>query len=622
MIHTHNLMKNLTQFFYGNIVYPYMSSKTENYHRNANESQGGDNDDFDYFITSDLPLEQVYNMLKLKNMSDREIDVIVDKLKDNRDSIKKVVKKFMGKIDSSYGHLDIPELIKKGMKHADKYGLTDAQKKVFINHVMKGDIYNEFSYQNEIKYSPMAKFLGFDFVHGQIIKIAPKDHTKLNELHMLYDESKHIHADVKTNIANYRDCAPEAITGQYDRTKHNVSISIHPVLAAIFLPKVDYIERRMLYTNIARMVLSRGQAYLKNFNFHLQSNIAPGELDAELELAHDIAYDPNALEYFKDDSPMDNIIKRYRCQVELYRSVLNLRQGKYYSTGYDVNDGISGFLKVINSYDWTFFDSPELFQVQDEGTILRKLLAVFSCRPTFTQLSSFSNRYGLGHTNITNLSKTTFVNIPIVNIKLPIDMVGGNQIYSLPLARALTQTDYFIEHKVVVPKKKSVIYSNQVAFFYANRKYPTVNFNSANMTMRYLNLPMSFINQTTINKTIIDFQDKFRIGRDWFDLRSVVLLQRPPINGIDISTGCSAAIAVDPNSPTNLFQGSAGPIYIHYNPSIASIQYLEGNQPANQSQFVSNTPISFIDDITNDPTRIGFRDEAQQRGTIFFYVKS
>ena len=600
-----------------------MSAKTENYHRNANEKQDDSDTDFNYFITSDLPIEQIYNMLKLKNMSDKEIEATVDKIKEVRESIKKAVRRFLGKINASYGHLDIPELIKKGLKHAEKYGLTEAQKKVFIDHVLKGDIYSYHTYENEFRYTPMAKFLGFDFIHGQMIKLAPKDHSKLNELHMLYDETKHIHADVKTNIANYRDCAPEAITGSYDRTKHNVSVSIHPVVAMLFLPKIDYLERRMLYTNIARMVLSRAQAYLKGFNFHMQSNVAPGELDAEFELSHDIAFDPNSLEYFRDDSPIDNIIKRYRAQVELYLCVLNLRQGRYYSTGYAENDGIAGLLRVLNSYDWTFFDSPELFHVQDEGTVLRKLLAIFSVRPTFTQLSSFSNRYGLGHTAITGLSKTVFVNIPIVNIKLPIDLIG-NQVHAISLARALTQTDYFIEHKIVVPKNKSVIYSNEVAFFYANRRYPTVNFTAANctLTMRYLSLPISFVNQTTINKTVIHFDNRFRIGRDWFNLRSVVMLQRPPITGVDIATGCSAAIVVDPNSPTHLFQGYNSPyIYIHYNPSIASIQYLEGNQPQGQSQFIANTPICYIDEYTTDPSRIGFRTEAKERGTIFFYVK-
>lgn len=596
-----------------------MSSKDQNYSRNANESHGDSTNDFDYFITSDLPIAQVYNMLKLKNMSEKEIEAVVDKLKDTRDNIRKVVRKFLGKINASYGHLDIPELIKKGMKHAEKYGLTDVQKKVFINHVMKGDIYSEYSYQGEMKFSPMAKFLGFDFVHGQMIKVAPKDHNKLNELNMLYDETKHLHADVKLNIANYRDCAPEALNGKYDRTKYNVSISIHPVLAALFLPKIDYLERRMLYTNIARMVLSRGQAYLKNFNFHLQSNIAPGELDAELELAHDIAHDPNALEYFKDDSPMDNIIKRYRCQVELYLSVLNLRQGKYYSTGYGENDGISGFIRVINSYDWTFFDSPELFQVQDEGTILRKLLAVFSCRPTFTQLSSFSNRYGLGYTTVTDFAKTKFVNIPVVNIKLPIDLIS-NQTHAISLQKALTQTDYFIEHKSVVPKNKSIIYSNQVAFFYANRRYPTVNFNNAsNLTLRYMSLPISFINQTTINRTIIQFENDFRIGRDWFALRSVVVLNRPPISGVDIATGCSALITVANSSPMASFSTATGTFYICYNPSCAAIQYLDTS--SGSAQFIGNSPVTFVDEVTTDPNTIAFRTEAQERGTIFFYVK-
>lgn len=603
-----------------------MSNKTENYHRNAIDTKdegGGDvESDYNFFITSDLPMEQVYSRLRMrKNMSDKEIDAFIDKLKESRERIRKVVRRFLAKINTTYGHLDIPELIKKGMKHAEKYGLNEIQKKVFISHVMKGDIYNAYSYDNELRYSPMAKFLGFDFLRGQMINIAPKDHSKLNELHMLYDETKHIHADVKNQLFNYRDCAPEAITGKYDRTKHNVNVSIHPVLAALFFPKVDYLERRMLYTNIARMVLSRGEAYLKNFNFHLQSNIAPGELDAEFELAHDISHDPNALEYFKDDSPVDNILKRFRCQIELYQSVLNLRQGKYYSTGYAENDGISGFLRIINSYDWTFFDSPELFHVQDEGTVLRKLLAVFSCRPTFTQLSSYANRYGLGYTNLNTLSKTVFVNIPIVNIKLPMDPVGNNQHHAVSLKQALTQTDYFIEHKIVVPKNKSVIFSNKVAFFYANRRFPTVNFNAMSMNMRCVSLPISFVNQTTINHTMLSFDPIFRIGRDSFELRSVVLLQRPPISGIDIAIGCSAVIVAYPPNATSGMLGHS-PTYLHYNPTIASmLQYVDEPQK-DYLHYRSNSPVSYIDEVcmSGDPRAIGFRQEAQERGTIFFYV--
>ncbi len=97
-------------------------SKTENYHRNANESQGQSNTESDYTFPLNLPIEQVYNILKLQNKSDKEIDAIVDKIKEDREHVRKVVRKFLSKINSSYGHLDIPELIKKGMKHAEKYG--------------------------------------------------------------------------------------------------------------------------------------------------------------------------------------------------------------------------------------------------------------------------------------------------------------------------------------------------------------------------------------------------------------------------------------------------------------------------------------------------------------------
>lgn len=595
-----------------------MSQKAENYHRNTTDQSGLD-DDYSYFITSDLPVEQIINVLRLKGTPDREVDATIEKIKNARSRIQKVVNKFLGKINSTYSHLDIPQIIHKGMQHANKYGLSDVEKKVFVSHVLKGDIQNNYTYQNQIMYTPMAKFLGFDFVHGQMIKIGPADHSKLNELHALYETSRPIHSNLKTNIANYRDCAPEAINGRYLRDKHNVNVSIHPVVAALFFPKVDYLEKRMLYTNLARMVLSRAQAYLRDFKFH-QSDVTPMEMNADFELAHDIAHDPNALEHFRDDAPIDNILKRYRAQIELYKAVDNLRHGIYYSTGYESNDGISGLIRILNSYEWTFFDSPDAFAVQDEGTVLRKLLAIFSCRPTFTQLSSFSNRYGMGLTTITGLSKTVFVNIPVINIKLPIDLIG-NQVHAIQLDRAMSQSDYFIEHKAVVPKNKSVIYSNQVAFFYANRRYPSINFNNSNMTLRYMSMPATFINQTTINKTIIHFNNRFRIGRDWFDLRSVVLLQRPPINGIDIATGCSAVVVVDPNSPTTFYQNNGASIYVHYNPSVAAIQYFDGNQPVGQSQFVSNTPVTYIDESTNDPSRLGFVQEARERGTIFFYTK-
>jgi hypothetical protein len=604
-----------------------MSSKTENMHRNSLENADTD-DDYRYFINPELPIEQIYNVLRMKGMSDSDIDTTIDKVKDARDRIAKVVGKFVRKIDSTYSHLDLPDIIKKGVQHAKKYGLTDVERKVFVNTVLKGDVHNNYTYMNQLRYTPMAKFLGFDFVHGHTIKLGPSDYSKLNELYALYESSKHIHANIKANAMNYRDCAPEAIDGQYDRTKNNVNSSIHPVIAALFFPKIEQIEKTMLFTNIARMVLIRSQAYLRDFKFNVQGNITSYEINADFELGCNISEDPNALEHFRDDTPIENIIKRYTAQIELYMTVDNLRQGRYYSpagyagyANYDNvlrSDGITGLGRVLNSYEWTFFDSPDAFAIQDEGTFLRKLLAVFSCRPTFTQLSSLSGRFGLGVHSVTGLAKTVFVNIPVINIKLPIDLLNDTPT-EINLKDSMTQMDYFIEHKAFVPKNKSVVYSNNVAFFYANRRHPSINFNNTRTSLRFIAVPYSFINPTTINKAQIIFKDTLEIGRDLFELRSVVVLQRPSLSGIDIDVaiGCSALIVADSRSPSLTF-GDRSDRYLHYNPSNAAIKYPDSAT----TTYVTDTPVALIPREASRPEDIGFVQEAKERGTIFIYAKN
>jgi len=585
----------------------------ENYQRNASEN--GSETDFDYFVTTELPLQQVRDMLSLQHKSESEIETTLEKLKETRDRINKYVRRFIRKIENYYGHLDLPELMKKGIKHAAKHKFSEAEKRVFINHVVKGDVYGDFAFLTDQKYSAMSKFLGFSDQRGIMLRIEPKDQAKLNELKMMYDQTITLHANVKNNAFNYRDCAPEALSGSYDRTKNDVNVSIHPVLAMLFLPKVTYIERRMLYTNIARMVLSRGQAYLKGTNFHLQVGVAPGELDAEFELARDIAFDPNTMDQFKDQTPITNITKRFRCQIELYKTVLNLRQGRYYSTGgYGQDDGISGFIRVINEQDWSFFDSPDLYHVQDEGTVLRKLLAVFSIRPTLTQLTSFGQRMGLGFASVSGMAKSKIMNIPIINLKLPLDVLGNMGSQQIQLDRSLNQSDTFIEHRALVPKNKSVIYSEQVCFFYANRKYQAVNFAALNASLntRCIAVPTPVLNTTKTNTTAISFNDDIIVGREYFTIRSICVLQRPPLAGFDMYTGVSAVIRHEENNVTT---------HYHYNPSYASLQFYDPGMPAGGLQYRSNDPITWIAEYETNPANIGFHTEGEMRGTIFFYVR-
>jgi len=117
---------------------------------NRNTENTGSNDDYEYFLTSELPLDHARKMLEMKGLSQKDVDVVIDKLKDTRDHLRKVVRKFINKIYVSYSHLDLPELLKKGMKHASKYGFGDLEKTLFRKMILKGDSGNKYTYDEEL----------------------------------------------------------------------------------------------------------------------------------------------------------------------------------------------------------------------------------------------------------------------------------------------------------------------------------------------------------------------------------------------------------------------------------------------------------------------------------------
>lgn len=577
----------------------------------SNRNSTKDFDEVETYLQTGLPSIQVANLMKLSGKDDAEISVHIEKYEESRRKIKKYIKKFIDKIERRYGELDVPELIKKGIKFANKHGFSKAEEKEFIDQVMRGDdVYNPMP---EMQYSDMSKFLGFSSVPS-FMNIKATDHSILEEISQLFDGSKSIHASVKNNLSIYKSCAPEAITGRYDRDKHNISVFIHPIIVALFLPKLKAIEKRMLISNIGRMVVQRSIHLLKKYQAY-SSSMLPTEFEADLDLMTDIAKDPNSMNYFSDDSPLSNLLKRFKIQIELYKNVLSLRAGNYYSKSENDNIGddyVTGLGRILQSYEWTYFDSPEYYHVQDEGTFLRKLLSVFSLRPTFTQLSSLMTSSTMGYSNF-GASRLTFVNTPIVNVKLPRLSLAGNQ--AVPFVRlnsALSQTENFIENKMIIPKHKVVIHSRDLLFFYVNRRYHSINFTSTEMSLKYMSVPGTIQNITNVNQTELHFDERFNIGsgqRQTFFLRSVIVLNHIPKN--EFATLGSSAIVI--KKPSQTIQANTVPTYLYYNPITANIM-IEGKN----KQYTTNKPIMTIPEYRT-PTGPGFYDLARKMGTIFVY---
>jgi hypothetical protein len=577
-----------------------------------NATQDSVDHDVDFYLKHDsIPVDQIRTILKHKKLSDEKIDDFISKVVDTRTKVQKYARKFINRVDQHYGMHDIPTIVKKAAKFAEKHALTTTERDAVVSMAMKGDVANSFNPTNELKYTEMAKFMGVETQAGQVLNLSNKDYAPLNEITKMFELTRTLHADVKNQLALYRDCAPEAVTGTFDKTKNNLSTHIHPVLVALFLPKIEAIEKRMLYTNIGRIVLQRALPYIDR-HIALHDNILNGELEAEWELTYDIVKDPNSLAYFSDDTPITNMMKRFKIQIELWKNVLSLRQGKYYASDYSEEGGINGFLRVLSQYDWSFFDSPDMFHVQDEGTVLRKLLAVFSLRPTFAQISSLTNKTIMGYSNFAGLARTSFLNIPIVNVKLP-TLLTNLPNGTIHINNALSQSDWYIDRRQLTPKNKNVIYTRDLIFFYANRRYQSVNIANLSLGFRYQSVPMQSWNvgHTAVNETPLNFDDSITIGKDVLNLRSVVMIYKPPVMD-HVSVGASAVVV------KNVGPGIPAPIYLHYNPVLANFQTWN----ASVGGYTANKPITALPAVSAPGSGIeNFQDNARKFGTIFLYSK-
>lgn len=570
-----------------------------------------------FYLKLGLPTSQVESILSQQIKDHKELDAAMKFYDTQLHKIRKVSKKFAEKIVQKYNHLDAPELIKKGIKFAAKHQLKEAEIEAFKNIILKGDPTNQYSPIAEINYTEMSKFFGVSNQIGHTISIKPPDYAALNEIARLYDLNKPLHAAVKNNFVTYTGCAPEVIMSSFDRNKHNINLFIHPLLMALFMPKVEALDRRMLLANIGRLVIQRTQLYFQsqpssakqlakfaNWNFN-SNELLPTEFQADLELLYAISRDPNSLNYFTDESPMSNLLKRFTIQIELWKNVLNLRRGQLYSKSdvFNVDDNITGLQKILSAYDWTYFDSPDLSAIQDEGTMLRKLLAVFSFRPTYTQISSLANRGSLGLPNFGAVTRTQFINTPICNIRLPVTIQGGGPSPSVSLIRSMSQTDWFVENKMVVPKNKTVVHSSNVIFFYVNRRHQSVNFSQVDVGFQYIAIPVQYSNITSINTTDVIFDEQLDVGNVTFNLESVVVLNTLCEN--QLSTGCSAIICM---------QGKDQGTYLYYNP------ILPGTLIEKNGIYITHRPVAPMRTVSDDPNYPSFIDSVTHYGVIFMYV--
>lgn len=540
--------------------------------------------------------EQALRMFRDKYKNDTQMaEKAFDVYKERLTLVTKKARKFKNLIFAKYSTLDLPSLLIKARKFKKKYELNDDEFSAFINFAI-----NDKSYASTNQYSQpntrMSKLLGQgDDMNFGKMNVATNELDILQDILRLYAESSILHEQIKIQSLSYQDCAPQALTGKYDPNKNNSFSYIHPVVAALFLPRIKYIDEHMLLSSLSYIV-------------HCRYNGIPLRTLPDYEVYWFLKTDPNEIVCVSpNDSPLTDLRNRVRLQIELWKQVRELREGRYYS------DEFRSFNSALDLCKNNLFNDAEMANVRDEGTVLRKLFGAFSLRPTFISMSSMTTGLMSGNYNLGPMASAQVTCIPIVNLRLPVSYRNTNS--AVMLNSALEQYNFFVENKTFTPKVSSIIYSRDIIVFYANRRFQSINFGSINAPFNFTSLPATHSALESINDVTVNFDQEIAIGEDVFFLRSVVFVDRSLMNK-DLITGCSTGIIIR----RDFTAGRAQQVCLCYDPISAGFKFEDQNGMITRNQPIYEIPAStpFVDG--NSPE--SFNQRASKRGTIYIYVKN
>ncbi|AGF85340.1 P4B major core protein [Moumouvirus goulette] len=565
-----------------------------------------------------------------ESLVDQAINLDQKRARKVRKQAREIAEKVFRKYNS--GGKPLHEILDEMMRYKNKHKWSDAQFDEFrkeLSFMLTGNRALEIDYNQNIPVnkSRINKAIGNSrVIEERGINIKESERPTLAEIIAMYEKTTPLHKTVFMHSLMYQDTSLVAMTGEYKRDRHVASNYIHPLLACMFLPKFDIFEIHMLYSNIGNIIKSR---YEKK----------PLLNEADTLLFYDMTSDPNDV-VCEINSPIADLRNRFKVQIALWETVLKLRSGNYYEA-----EPISEFMKTLNACRNNLYDNADLAYGQDEGALLRKLLSVFSLRPTFIYTKPINTLaaygmgqlypqlsmgpggipcpYGQGMTPFNNEPVYTITSIPMITLQLPPFTENAEP---KDLRSAINQVIWINENKTIVPKEQSIIYSKEVLIFYVNRRVQRVQIRTFNNPLAFSQLPLTLSSFERLNSYPVNVPDRINLGRgeETYLLRSVVAVNETEINQgnttTNIITGQVGLIMTHRNFEKSVFE----PGYYLYDPFAASLPV---RSPDSDGYF-TNKPISRIEPVFTPPPETtggiinpSFFDRASRTGTIYFYAK-
>ncbi len=396
------------------------------------------------------------NKLRSKYTDDNVVDAIMETFSERRKKIVNVASIFMDAFQRKYKNefysMSLSKFMKRALKYKSKYNLSNDEleeaKKIFEMRIFNsndGHGVANVVYPN----TNLSRVLGYPVTESidNIKTSNTDDFAYLQNILKLYQLFRSLHSYIVIQTMTYTDIQDEALSGTFSRDRHNINVYVHPVIVALFLPKIKNLEERMLYANIAGII---------NTRYNSQRIVTK----PDYELFYSMVIDP-ADTICDNISPMRDLESRVQVQIQLWNNVYNLRNGKFYDAS------SIEFMSYIDKCRISTVDNPDLVYLSDEGVILRRLFSIFSFRPILVQTIPVM---GVITTNPLNLpvNMQSITAIPYITYKLPQIPIATKN-YSLN--DAISQVQYYMENGTFIPKMTQLMDCNGPMVFYVPRRY-------------------------------------------------------------------------------------------------------------------------------------------------------
>jgi len=459
--------------------------------------------------------------LRKKYHNDEElVNKIQEVFVNKQSSIIKSAKKFAEAIRKRYGNTNLPyhQLLSKARAHGKKHDLSEAEFAEF-QRIYEQEI-SGTAQRNEVvvPLTNLMKVLG-NVAEGMdhYFNINENDYRNLEEILKLHEMSRPLHAQVLLQSIQYEDLALYSTSGTIDPSRQNPGEHVHPVVAAMFLPSIPTLNSHFLYSNMAGIVKSR-------------YNGEPLTTRPDYELFYNLVTDPNDV-VCDNRTPISDLLHRCNLQNQLWNSVLSLRNGQYYNTSF------REFVTSVDVCRLNKYDNPDLLYGRHDGTIIKRLMAAFSFRPTV--VTTLPLTYVFANNPYAQNVRPTVTSIPMINVRLhnwvnatSSSVFGGSVTTAaagnIKLSDTLTQAQTFIEGNQLVQRVSDVIYSREILVFYVDRRAHILQ--HANQAYNLTRLPTAIAGFERINKQAISFEPIIAVRPrdpkpDVFCIRAVVVAE-------------------------------------------------------------------------------------------------